>query len=181
MTTAESQIAMFPPAGEQISEARWLGLATDHRRLFDALQDGWLRPLEPQTGILVGVDRYVAERRPDQEGHPIPVHLELDIAKLPESRVAAFRDGRWEARSIREIEASDTALYWPGVLPAFAIRGIMVSTEEERARLAGMARFVSNLMLPEEAVRIDPAPGDQVTCENEARRLNCLKIQAFSQ
>ena len=161
MTSAESQIAMpFPSAGEQVSEARWLGLATDHRRLFDALQDGWLRPLEPQTGILVGVDRYVAERRPDQEGHPIPVHLELDTAKLPESRVAAFRDGRWEARSIREVESSDTALYWPGVLPAFAIRGIMVSTEEEHARLAGMARFVSNLMLPEEAVRIDPAPGD---------------------
>ena len=161
MTSAESQIAMpFPSAGEQVSEARWLGLATDHRRLFDALQDGWLRPLEPQTGILVGVDRYVAERCPDQEGHPIPVHLELDTAKLPESRVAAFRDGRWEARSIREVESSDTALYWPGVLPAFAIRGIMVSTEEEHARLVGMARFVSNLMLPEEAVRIDPAPGD---------------------
>ena len=161
MTTAENQIPIvLSPAGEQAPGGRWLGLATDHRRLFDALQDGWLRPSTPQTGILVGVDRYVAERRPEQEGHPIPVHLELDIVKLPELRVAAFRDGRWESRSIREVESSDTALYWPGVLPAFAIRGIMVSTEEERARLAGMARFASNLILPEEAVRIDPAPED---------------------
>ena len=161
MTTAESQIPIvLSPAGEQAPGGRWLGLATDHRRLFDALQDGWLRPSTPQAGILVGVDRYVAERRPEQEGHPIPVHLELDIVKLPELRVAAFRDGRWESRSIREVESSDTALYWPGVLPAFAIRGIMVSTEEERARLTGMARFASNLILPEEAVRIDPAPED---------------------
>ena len=159
MTSGESQIAMpFPPADEQVREARWLGLSTDHRRLFDALQDGWLRPLEPQAGILVGVSRYLAERNSNGSGHPIPVHIALDAAKLPGLRVEVFRDGRWEARSIREVESSDIALYWPGVLPAFAIRGIMVSTEEERARLAGMARFASNLILPEEAVRIDPAP-----------------------
>ena len=161
MISAESQIPMpLSPTDEQASEARWLGLATDHRRLFDALQDGWLRPMMPQAGILAGVGRYIAERNPNQEGHPIPVHIALDAAKLPELRVATFRSGRWESRSIREIESSDTALYWPGVLPAFAIREIVVSTEEERTRLAGMARFVSNLILPEEAIRIGPAPAD---------------------
>ena len=161
MISAESQIPMpLSPTDEQASEARWLGLATDHRRLFDALQDGWLRPMMPQAGILAGVGRYIAERNPNQDGHPIPVHIALDAAKLPELRVAAFRSGRWESRSIREVESLDTALYWPGMLPAFAIREIVVSTEEERARLAGMARFASNLILPEEAIRIGPAPAD---------------------
>ena len=161
MTSTESQIAMPLPATDgQASEACWLGLATDHRRLFDALQDGWLRPMMPQVGILAGVGRYIAERSPNQNGHPIPVHIALDAAKLPELRVAIFRSGRWESRSIREIESLDTALYWPGVLPAFAIREIVVSTEEERTRLAGMARFVPNLILPEETIRIGPAPAD---------------------
>ena len=161
MTPTESQIAMpLPPTDEQASEAHWLGLATDHRRLFDALQDGWLRPMMPQAGILAGVGRYIAERNPNRDGHPIPVHIALDASKLPDLRVVAFRSGRWESRSIREIESLDTALYWPGVLPTFAIREIVVSTEEERMRLAGMARFASNLILPEEAIRIGPAPAD---------------------
>ena len=162
MTSPEGQITMpFPPTDEQVPEARWLGLTTDHRRLFDALQDGWMRPLTPQGGFLVGVGRYLAEQGPDQGGHPIPVHLELDITKLPAVEVFAFRSGGiWERRSIREVESSNTALYWPGVLPAFAIREIMVSAKEESVRLAGMARFSSNLILPEEAVRIGAAPED---------------------
>ena len=159
MSSAESQIPIpLSSADEQAPEACWLGLTTDHRRLFDALQDGWLRPLAPHAGVLAGVGRYIAERHTNREGHTIPVHVELDIAKLPELRVAAFRSGRWESRTIREVESSDTALYWPGVLPAFAIREIVVSTEEERARLSGMARFVSNLILPEEVIRIASAP-----------------------
>ena len=166
MTSPEGQITMpFPPTDEQVPEARWLGLTTDHRRLFDALQGGWMRPLTSQGGFLVGVGRYLAERGPDQGGHPIPVHLELDITKLPALEVFAFRSGGrsggiWERCSIREVEPSNTALYWPGVLPAFAIREIMVSAKEESVRLAGMARSSSNLILPEEVVRIAAAPED---------------------
>ena len=177
MTSPESQIAMpFPPTDEQVPEARWLGLTTDHRRLFDALQDGWMRPLTPQGGFLVGVGRYLAEQRPDQGGHPIPVHLELDVTKLPAVEVFAFRSGGrsggiWERCSIREVEPSNTALYWPGVLPAFAIREIMVSAKEESVRLAGMARSSSNLILPEEKIRVGPAPKDTsgpAGCPSEA-------------
>ena len=164
MTSPEGQIAMpFPPTDEQVPEARWLGLTTDHRRLFDALEDGWMRPLTPQGGFLVGVGRYLAGRGPDQGGNPIPVHLELDVTKLPALEVFAFRsDGRsgriWKRCSIREVESSNTGLYWPGVLPVFAIREITVSVKEESVRLAGMARFNSNLILPEEVVRIGAAP-----------------------
>ena len=122
-------------------------------------------PLDPAGGFLVGVGRYLAEQGPEQEGHPIPVHLELDITKLPALEVFAFRSGGrsggiWKRCSIREVESSNTALYWPGVLPAFAIREIMVSAKEESVRLAGMARNASNLILPEEVVRIGAPPED---------------------
>ena len=46
------------------------------------------------------------------------------------------------------LEPSDAALHWPGALPTFAIAGLTVSTEEERARLVGLARGVSNVELP---------------------------------
>ena len=157
-TSPEGQIAMpLLPTDEQVPEARWLGLATDHRRLFDALQDGWLRPVEPQAGVLVGVGRYLAERIPDRQGHPIPVYIELDAEKLPGLSAHAFRGGRWKRCSIREVESSDTALYWPGALPVFAIREITVSAKEEHARLAGMAKSASNLVLPEE-IRVGRVP-----------------------
>ena len=35
---------------------RWLGLVSDHRRLLDALQDGWLRPRAPSAGLLTGIE-----------------------------------------------------------------------------------------------------------------------------
>ena len=35
-------------------ESCWLGLATDNRRLFDALQDGWLRP-QSSDGQMIGI------------------------------------------------------------------------------------------------------------------------------
>ena len=133
-------------------EVHWLGLITDHRRLFGALQDGWLRPLPSHDGILLGIGRYVDDRSPFREGHPITVHLRLDTAKLPDLEVAIFHRGGWEARTRGKIEASDAALYWPGVFPAFAIREIAVSTEEERVRLTRIARFTSNIVIPKEVV-----------------------------
>ena len=138
----------------------WLGLATDHRRLFDALQGGWLRPLEPLVGILVGIGKYVPERNTIPAGHPILVRMKLDVEKLPVLAVNVYREGRWTHSPLYALGPSDEALYWPGVLPAFAISDLLVSTEEERARLTGMARRVSNVELPEEVVRVDVESGE---------------------
>ena len=159
MTSAELQIPMaLSPDGSGVPEEFWLGLVTDHRRLFDALQDGWLRPLSSETGILLGVESYAMEGDTAQEGHPIEIHLKLGLGKLPELDVAAYRGGQWKTRCIRTIESSDAALYWPGVFPTFAIQEVAVTSEEERARLTGMARFASNLVLPEDLVRVVPGP-----------------------
>ena len=164
MTSANDQMLLpnIPPPKTEARdpETLWLGLVTDHRRLFDALQDGWLRPLEPLAGVLLGVGKYAPERRPVSASHPILVRMKLDVSKLPALDANVFREGRWTPAHLNALESSDKALYWPGVLPTFAISDLLVSTEEERVRLRGMARRVSNVELPEEVVRIDTGSGE---------------------
>ena len=76
------------------SEDCWLGLNTNHRRLFAALQDGWMRPLPTGKGVLLGTGRYVPEQY-DGGKHPISVYMKIDVRKLPRLDVPAFRDGGW--------------------------------------------------------------------------------------
>ena len=155
MTFPDGQIAMpFSDAGAREGRAHWLGLTTDHRRLFGALADGWLRPLQSRAGVLIGVGTYAVERTDAPGGHPIVVRIRLDAAKLPALAVSVRRGERWVSSRLGEIEATDAALYWPGALPAFAFCGISVSTEEERRRLEGLARSVSNVDLAATALRV---------------------------
>ena len=155
MTFPDGQIAMsFSDAGAREGRAHWLGLATDHRRLFGALADGWLRPLQSRAGVMIGVGTYAVERADAPGGHPIVVRIRLDAAKLPALAVSVRRGERWVSSRLEEIEATDAALYWPGALPAFAFCGISVSTEEERRRLEGLARSVSNVDLAATALRV---------------------------
>lgn len=142
------------------SEAPWLGLIMDHRRLFDALQDGWLRPLEPPTGVLIGIGKYAPERNTTSASHPILVRLKLDVAKLPALDVNVLRGGRWTSSHLDTLGSSDKALYWPGVIPTFAISDLLVSTEEERVRLTGLARRISNVELPKDMVGVDTGSGE---------------------
>lgn len=126
------------------AEKPWLGLTTNHRRLFEALQDGWLRPLPQRTGTVVGIGKYLPEPTVAATKHVIIVRMKLDVEKLPELEVRVLRDGRWAACRLGAVERA-AALYWPGVLPTFAIAGFEVATQEERTRLTGMAREFSNV------------------------------------
>ena len=156
MTSPDGQIAMpFSEARDRQRRSLWLGLATDHRRLFGALADGWLRPLQSRAGVLIGVGAYAVEPSDAPGGHPIAVRIRLDAAKLPTLAVSVRRGERWVSSRLGEIEATDAALYWPGALPAFAFSGISVSTEEERRRLEGLARSVSNVDLAATTLGLD--------------------------
>ena len=156
MTLPDGQITMsFGEAGAREGRSRWLGLATDHRRLFGALADGWLRPLQSRAGVLIGVCTYAVERTDAPDGHPIAIRIRLDAAKLPALAVSVRRGERWVSSRLGEFEATDAALYWPGALPVFAFSGVSVSTEEERRRLEGLARSVSNVDLAATALRVD--------------------------
>ncbi len=160
MTIHESQMPMdFSESREP--DSRWLGLATDNRRLFDALQDGWLRP-RSSWGQPIGVGAYARDEHPSDAVHSIPVHARLDPAKLPDLDIHVLRNERWRLCRLGGVQPTDHALYWPGALPVFAISEISVSTAEERVRLAGMARRASNLALPEELVKVEADPGDRV-------------------
>lgn len=131
----------------------WLGLVTDNRRLFDALEDGWLRPLPSQIGSIVGVDSYLREQG-EVEGNRIPVRIRLDVAKLPDLKVAAFRHDQWETVPLSQVASKEVAaVLWPGVLPFFSVSELTVPSEEHRIRLLGIGRRISNIEMPE--VRVD--------------------------
>ena len=49
---SEETRGLFPPPA-------WFGFVIDNRQLLDALQDGWLRPMAPRTGMTIGVGTYV--------------------------------------------------------------------------------------------------------------------------
>ena len=153
---------MLSDAGTPERRPRWLGLATDHRRLFGALEDGWLRPLVSRAGVSVGIGAYAVERDQAPAGHPITVRMRLDAAKLPAVDVSVRRGDKWVSSRLGECDAADATLYWPGVLPAFAIVGISVSSEEERRRLEGLAQSVSNVDLADVGIAVNPDAGGTV-------------------
>ena len=127
---------------------RWLGLVVDHRRLFDALQDEWLRPRAPNTGLLTRVGAYAENPDSARSGHSIPVRIKLDAGKLPALDVSVLRGSQWTYSPLDVTESSEVAVYWPGPLPVFAISELAVDKAEELARLKGMARQFSNVELP---------------------------------
>lgn len=147
------------------TEERWLGLMVHHRRLFDALQDGWLRPQPKDTGLMLGAGAFTSE--PGDTGkHTIRVRMKFDAGKLPGLDALVYRGEHWSPGTPVDVESSDNALYWPGALPTYAVSGLSVATDEERVRLYGMARQSSNVCLPvdvavdhgETDIVIRPAP-----------------------
>ena len=156
------------PETKDLLKPDWLGLVIDSRQLFDALQDGWLRPIPPRTGVPIGVGTFVRERS-EPSGNRIPVRVRLDATKLPRLDVAVFRDSQWCSLPHSLVTASDRLVFWPGVLPTFAILDLGVASEEQRARLLSMARRASNVPVPDvltlddadyplEEIPLTPAP-----------------------
>ena len=155
MMSASYQIPMpFGHTDGRESEAQWLGLVIDHRRLFQALQDGWLRPLQSRAGVLVGIRAYTAEQVAELPANRIPVSIKLSAEMLPVIDVQVFRGRQWVMSRTEEFEPSDSAMYWPGALPTFSITEISVASEEELARLEGLSQVVSNVDIPDVPLRI---------------------------
>ena len=139
-------------AAADYKETYWLGLTTGHRRLFDALQDGWLRQLPSSAGQLLGVGAFPTAQDTSRARHAIRVRIKLDVSMLPEWEISLFRGDQWISSSLDATGPTDTVLYWPGAIPTFAISRLAVETEEERARLMGLAKSVSNVELPDVSV-----------------------------
>ena len=73
MTPDDAQIALeFSKAADLSDDDRWLGMVIDHRNLFEALSDGWLRPPRHRTGLLVGIGSYTSEHGEEPYRNRIP-------------------------------------------------------------------------------------------------------------
>ncbi len=150
----------------------WLGLASDNRRLFEGLQDGWLQPLPSRTGSLVGVNSYRREHQ-EVDGNRIPVRIQIDVAKLPDLKVVAFRNNKWRYITLSQVSESDVAVYWPGVLPLISACNLTVSSDEQRVRLLSIGKRFSNIEVPDVSVASDdnveatqlPVPPPEVDVE----------------
>ena len=157
------------PAGTAVPR---LGLTTDSRRLFGALASGWLQPLRGNSALLLCVGGFASESEAPPAGHRIAVRLRLNTSKLPNLDVPVCRDGQWAPRRLHDLCTPDSAVQWPGAIPAFAISSVEVFSAEEKDRLVGLSRQAQDLDLSDVEIKVandaisDPfvaAPNDTVT------------------
>ena len=132
-----------PVAGIDRTLPSWLGLVTSHRRLFEASQDGWLRP-PFRSCFLLGPESFVSEEL-SAKRNVIPVRLTFDVDKLP------FPDARKDLE--RGAAGNDDGdeppvVHWPAPIPLYAVKKAEVSSTEQRTRLLAMAGQLSNVSLP---------------------------------
>ena len=148
VTLALAGNAPKAPGNGPVAEdkSRWVGMEINHRRLFDALQSGWLLPCGSRCGHLLAERAFVREPYDGAGAHPIRLHIKLDPAKLPESDILFPREGQWNDVSCGD--AVGAISFWPSALPTFAISELAVATDEERARLISLAESFSNIELP---------------------------------
>ena len=142
-STAEAVI----PYESELVDAPWYGLALSHRRLIDALQSGWLLP-PPEVNVhRLGAGRLVQE--PVEMGkHTILVRLCFDAKKLQDIHEWALRGETKVTPISTEFGPEEDEWFWPGALPTYAIRELSVSTEEERIRINGFVKQLSNVEFP---------------------------------
>lgn len=128
---------------------RWLGLVVSHRRLFDAGQDGWMRPPH-HSGFRLGYESFVAE---DCSGRNIiPVRIALDVDKLP---FRAPRNGIEPAAAGPHNEDKPQVVPWHAPLPLYAVRTIEVASIAQRTQLLAMVDQFSNVSLPSAEVTVE--------------------------
>jgi alkylated DNA repair dioxygenase AlkB len=148
MSRTEQIPILFSQGHAQQAGRLWLGLAIDHRRLFDALQAEWLPPPDDALGSVLGIRSFVVWGGAPTSVHRIATRVKLDPSLLPNFKVHVWRLGQWELTDLGSIRSGDAAVYWPGPLPTFAISALFVPTPEEQVRVTGLARQVANVALP---------------------------------
>lgn len=124
----------------------WFGLLTDHRRLLDACQDGWLRP-QPDLALVLGEHCFAAERRPEA-ARSIPVRIAFEEDRL------AFPD----LRTLLSAVESRQLIQFHAPLPLSAAIRIEVESTGDRAHLLAMAGQFANVSLPGVAIHVAEAP-----------------------
>ena len=134
--------------GSDSTPPRWLGLVVSHRRLFDASQDGWMRPLH-RSGFRLGHESFVAE---DCSGsNIIPIRIALDVDKLP---FTPPWNNIGPAAAGPRNEDKFQVVSWHAPLPLYAVKTIEVASIEQKKRLLAMVDQFSNISLPSAEVTV---------------------------
>ena len=135
-------------SGLQESFAGSFGLCLDHRALFNGLASEWLEP--SQQGHLLVRDAFPrpAEADAERRANLILIRAHVELRADPDHRVWSLREGAWVELSLRELDQRDGVLWWSGPLSTRGLISLEVATHEERARLVGIAKQVSNLSVP---------------------------------
>lgn len=126
--------------GSARSQTGWLGIETDHRRLLEGGQDGWLHPHSGE--FMLGRKCFVSESAHPAGRNAIMVRLVLDAKRLP-SKDRNRRIGEGETSQVGAAEG------WFAPIPLYAVTEIEVSSHEERSRLLALAAEFSNVSLPD--------------------------------
>ena len=133
----------------------WLGLVTNHRRLFEASQDGWMRP-PPRSCFLLGHESFVSEEVLAKR-NIIPVRLAFDVNKLPFPEVQKDLEGDSAGNSDGD---GHRIARWCAPIPMYAVKKVEVLSTEHKGRLLAMAGQLSNVCLPGSEVHVS----DSVIC-----------------
>ncbi len=132
----------------------WLGIATNHRRLLDASQDGWLRPADC-TDLLLGYECFIGDAEVPAKANVIPVLLAFDPRRLPfpnsrkEERIVEVRDG---------MERPPKMIRCAAPLSLHAVVKVQVPCIENRDRLVAMAGQLANVPLPGTGIDVGAPP-----------------------
>lgn len=135
--------------------SNWLGLEIDHRRLFEAAQDGWFHPKSP--GFVLGHECFVAEPNRLQKPHLIPIRIVFDAKKFP--RFVNFEAHPPSIENNRSTnENNPTVVAWPAPIPLYAVSKMEVGSPDEKTQIRAMATQFSNVSLPSADFEIGNAP-----------------------
>lgn len=175
MKNSEQLLLPFEPRDAPLTGGRWLGLQIDHRQFLDALQEEWLLPSPADGGRILAVASFAEEPKAtsQQIATLISVRLRFELNSLPLLTVAVLSAGRWSQVRLDSLPSDAELVFWPGALPLFALAQITVGSAEERARLLGLVRQVSNVSLPDAAIEVDerrrPTHSDTVLPDVDVR------------
>ena len=136
-------------AGIDRSLPSWLGVVTTHRRLFEASQDGWMRP-PLGSCLLLGHESFVSEEL-SAGSNIVPVRLVFDVSRLPFPY--ARKDLERDAAGNNEGDVPRVAC-WRAPIPLYAVSKVEVRSMEQKTRLLAMASQMSNVSLPVPEVEV---------------------------
>ena len=156
----------------------WLGLEIDHRRLFEAAQDGWLRP--KSSAFVLGHECFVADPNRLQKPHLIRIRIVFDSQKFP--RFHDLHSHQATAENTLDLHGDNpNVVVWPAPIPLYAITKMKVSSPDEETQLRAMATQFSNVSLPSVDIEIGDAPvgltpfaSSDITNESPIKLPKCL-------